>query len=88
MIGGIAAMWSSTVICPSASLISSGSADPDEINDALGQITVEDHIAAMPPITFADNGENENALAPLFQVQDLQDRVVAPEEFAETDVQF
>jgi branched-chain amino acid transport system substrate-binding protein len=42
----------------------------------------------MPPITFADNGENENALAPLFQIQELEDRVVAPEEFAETDVQF
>jgi len=71
-----------------AAIEEAASADPDDINDALGEITVEDHIAAMPPITFADNGENENALAPLFQVQDLEDRVIAPEEFAETDVQF
>ena len=71
-----------------AAIEEAGSADPEQINDALGGITVEDHIAAMPPITFADNGENENALAPLFQIQDLEDRVVAPEEFAETDVQF
>jgi branched-chain amino acid transport system substrate-binding protein len=70
-----------------AAIEEAGSADPDNINDALGSITVEDHIAAMPPITFAENGENENALAPLFQVQDLRDRVIAPEEFAETDVQ-
>ncbi|WP_193309247.1 ABC transporter substrate-binding protein [Halorubrum halophilum] len=71
-----------------AAIEEAGSADPDDINDALGEITVEDHIAAMPPITFADNGENENSLAPLFQVQDLRDRVIAPEEFAEADVQF
>jgi len=71
-----------------AAIEEAGSADPEDINNALGEITVEDHIAAMPPITFADNGENENALAPLFQIQDLEDRVVAPEEFAETDAQF
>lgn len=71
-----------------AAIEEAASADPEDINDALGAITVEDHIAAMPPITFADNGENENALAPLFQIQDLEDRVIAPEEFAETDVQF
>lgn len=65
-----------------------GSTDPEEINNALGSITVEDHITAMPPITFRDDGENENALAPLFQVQGLEDKVVAPDEFAETDPQF
>ena len=69
-----------------AAIEEAGSADPDDINDALAEIEVSDHIAAMPPITFNDAGENENALAPLFQVQDLEDRVVAPEEFAETDV--
>jgi branched-chain amino acid transport system substrate-binding protein len=71
-----------------AGIEAAGSAEPDAINDALGQVTVEDHIAAMPPITFADSGENENALAPLFQAQGLQDRVIAPEEFAESTVQF
>ncbi len=65
-----------------------GSADPEDINDTLRTITVENHIAAMPPISFQENGENENALAPLFQVQDLTDRVVAPEEYAEVTPQF
>lgn len=65
-----------------------GSADPEDINDTLRTITVENHIAAMPPISFQENGENENALAPLFQVQDLEDRVVAPEEYAEATPQF
>jgi branched-chain amino acid transport system substrate-binding protein len=71
-----------------AAIEEAGSADSEDINDTLKEITVEDHVAAMPPITFQDNGENENALAPLFQVQDLQDRVVAPDEFAETEPQF
>lgn len=71
-----------------AAIEEAGSSDPDAINDALAGIEVSDHIAAMPPITFNDAGENENALAPLFQVQDLEDRVVAPEEFAESDVNF
>jgi branched-chain amino acid transport system substrate-binding protein len=71
-----------------AAVEEAGSADPQDINEALGSITVEDHIAAMPPITFRDDGENENALAPLFQVQDLTDQVVAPDEFAAVDPQF
>ena len=65
-----------------------GSTDSEEINNTLSEITVEDHIAAMPPITFRDDGENANALAPLFQVQDLDDKVIAPDEFAETEPQF
>ncbi len=69
-----------------AAIEEAGSSDPDDINDALGEIEVTDHIAAMPPVTFDENGENENALAPLFQVQDLEDRVVAPDEFAESDL--
>lgn len=69
-----------------AGIEAAGSSDPEEINTALSEIEVSDHIAAMPTITFDDNGENKNALAPLFQVQDLDDRVVAPEEYAETDV--
>ncbi|SDK58133.1 ABC transporter substrate-binding protein [Natronorubrum texcoconense] len=69
-----------------AAIEEAGSADPDDINDALNDIEVSDHIAAMPPISFDETGENENALAPLFQVQDLEDRVVAPEEFAESEI--
>ena len=71
-----------------AAIEEAGSSDPEEINGALSEIEVSDHIAAMPPITFDDNGENKNALAPLFQVQDLDDRVVFPEEYAETDVKL
>lgn len=69
-----------------AAIEEAGSGDPDDINDALAGIEVTDHIAAMPPITFDEYGENVNALAPLFQVQDLEDRVVAPEEFAESEI--
>lgn len=69
-----------------AAIEEAGSSDPEDINTALSEIEVTDHIAAMPPITFDDNGENANALAPLFQVQDLDDRVVFPEEYAETEV--
>lgn len=71
-----------------AGIEEAGSSDPDDINDALSEIEVTDHIAAMPPITFDDNGENANALAPQFQVQDLDDRVVFPEEYAETEVEL
>lgn len=71
-----------------AGIEEAGSSDPDDINDALSGIEVTDHIAAMPPITFDDNGENANALAPQFQVQDLDDRVVFPEEYAETEVEL
>lgn len=71
-----------------AGIEEAGSSDPDDINDALSGIEVTDHIAAMPPITFDDNGENANALAPQFQVQDLDDRIVFPEEYAETEVEL
>ncbi len=62
-----------------------GSTDHEEINNTLSEITVEEHISAMPEITFDETGENENALGPLFQVQDLQDVVVFPEEFAASE---
>ena len=65
-----------------AGIEAAGSADTDAINDALGSITVEDHIAAMPPMSFDDRGENANALAPLFQVQGDNSYVVAPEDYA------
>lgn len=71
-----------------AAVEEAGSADPNDINDTLGTITVDDHVAAMPPISFREDGENDNALSPLFQVQDLVDRVVYPEEFAEAEPQF
>jgi branched-chain amino acid transport system substrate-binding protein len=65
-----------------------GSVDHDDINNALKEITYEDHIAAMGPITFQENGENENALGAVNQVQDGAVRVVYPEEFAEASPQL
>lgn len=71
-----------------AALEEAGSTDHDEINDALADISVEDHIAAMPTITFDDRGENVNAIAPLFQIQDGLDLIIHPEEYAEAEVQL
>ena len=65
-----------------------GSVDHDDINNALKELTYEDHIAAMGPITFQENGENENALGAVNQVQDGAVRVVYPEEFAEASPQL
>jgi branched-chain amino acid transport system substrate-binding protein len=70
-----------------AAIEAAGSPEPSAINDALASLSYEDHIAAMPPISFQDNGENANALAPVNQVLDGQVRVVYPEEFAETEPQ-
>jgi branched-chain amino acid transport system substrate-binding protein len=70
-----------------AAIEAAGSPEPSDINDALASLSYEDHIAAMPPISFQDNGENANALAPVNQVLDGQVRVVYPEEFAETEPQ-
>jgi branched-chain amino acid transport system substrate-binding protein len=63
-----------------------GSEDPETLNTALGELTVSDHVMAMPPITFRDDGENANALAATAQVQDLAIDTVYPEEFATSDV--
>jgi len=62
-----------------------GSTDPEVINSTLRKIKVTDHIAAMPPIEFGEDGENKNALAPVLQVQDLRVKVVYPPEFAEAE---
>lgn len=64
-----------------------GSADPDAINNALKELRYEDHISAMGTIQFNEMGENENALAPVNQVQDLSVKVVYPEAYAEADPQ-
>ncbi|WP_396613840.1 ABC transporter substrate-binding protein (plasmid) [Haloferax sp. S1W] len=65
-----------------------GSVDPDSINDALKATELNEHILAMPsPIRFDEQGENENAFAPIHQVQDFQPRIVWPDEFAEADLQ-
>jgi branched-chain amino acid transport system substrate-binding protein len=63
-----------------------GTTDPEELNAALGELTVSDHVMAMPPITFREDGENANALATTAQVQDLEIATVYPEEFAAAEV--
>jgi branched-chain amino acid transport system substrate-binding protein len=64
-----------------------GSADSEDINNALKELQYEDHVSAMGTIEFNDIGENINALAPVNQVQDLAVRVVYPEEYAEASPQ-
>lgn len=63
-----------------------GSTAPEALNATLGELTVSDHVMAMPPITFRDDGENANALATTAQVQDLAIETVYPDEFAATEV--
>lgn len=65
-----------------------GSADSETLKETLDEIEVSDHVMAMPPVTFDENGENENAMAVLQQVQDLAPHVVYPEKYAETDPAF
>ena len=65
-----------------AAIEKAGSTDRKEINKALQTITYKDHIAAMGPIQFKKNGENKNALAPVNQVQNLEVRVIYPNEYA------
>lgn len=79
--------YASTITIANA-IDEAGSAEPDAIKSALDEITVEDHPAAMGPITFQDDGENENALAPMLQVQDQEANIVYPEEYAQTSPQF
>lgn len=71
-----------------AAIEEAGSNDSEEINQALKNLRYEDHIAAMGPVEFEDNGENKNALAPVNQVQDMEVKVVYPEEFAEAQPQL
>ncbi|MFC6837876.1 ABC transporter substrate-binding protein [Halomarina ordinaria] len=79
--------YASTIVIANA-IEEAGSTDPGDIQSALQNITVEDHPAAMGPITFQDDGENENGLAPMHQVQDQEANVVFPEEYAQTSPQF
>jgi len=59
-----------------------GSTDPEDINEAIKNIRIDDHPMAMGTIAFQENGENENNLAPLHQVQELENHLVYPEQFA------
>lgn len=65
-----------------------GTPDSEELTATLRNIEVTDHILAMPPVTFDENGENENAMAVLHQAMDQATYVVYPEEYAERDPQL
>lgn len=65
-----------------------GTNDSEVLNETLQEIEVTDHIMAMPPISFDEDGENENGMAILHQVQDLKPHVVYPPEFAEREPQL
>jgi branched-chain amino acid transport system substrate-binding protein len=64
-----------------------GSADPEVLRRTLDEITVDEHIMAMPPISFTETGENANPLSVMNQVQDLENRVIYPEQYATTEVE-
>lgn len=76
------------VITIAAAMEAAGSADPEDINTALEDVTVEDHPAASGPISFAENGENENALSPMWQVQNLEPVLVWPEQYQQVAPSF
>ena len=83
-----AAMSYTMVVVAANAIQEAGSSDPEDINDALKSITVPDHPAASGPVTFMENGENENALSPMLQVQNLDTKIVWPEEYAQSEAQF
>jgi len=64
-----------------------GSADPEVLRRTLDDITVDEHIMAMPPISFTDRGENANPLSVMNQIQDMEAQVVYPEQYATVEVQ-
>jgi len=74
-----------------AAIEEAGSTDPEDVNEALKNISYEDHIMAFPgPVEFytdSENkelsGENKNTANVMLQVQNLSAVNVYPEEFAE-----
>lgn len=64
-----------------------GTTDKEALNTALGEITVSDHIMAMPPIEFSENGENKDPLSVLRQAQDLKPKIVYPDRYAQAEPQ-
>lgn len=63
-----------------------GSTDPEAIQEALNELRYEDHVMAMGPIEFDEDGENINADDAVAQVVDADEgdiSIVYPSEFAE-----
>jgi branched-chain amino acid transport system substrate-binding protein len=83
-----AVMTYSMVMVARDALELAGSVDPEKLNDALKRVEVTDHPAASGPISFAENGENENALSPMLQVQDGEPTIVWPEPYAQASPRF
>jgi branched-chain amino acid transport system substrate-binding protein len=79
--------YTATVVIAKA-IEAAGSTDPSAIQSALTEIQVDQHPAAMGAVNFRDDGENENGLAPVLQVQDLEANLVYPEEYAQTSPTF
>ncbi|MEF8756834.1 MAG: ABC transporter substrate-binding protein [Halobacteriales archaeon] len=63
-----------------------GSADPEVLNETLQNITVEEHVMAMPPIEFDDTGENADGLTITNQVQNMQNETVYPDRYATAEL--
>jgi ABC-type branched-subunit amino acid transport system substrate-binding protein len=81
-------MTYASVITIANAIEAAGSAEIDAINQALGNVEVSDHPAAMAPITFKDNHENKNALTPMLQVQNLAPDIVWPQKYAQSEPSF
>lgn len=63
--------------------------DPGAVRDAIADIEVEDPLLAFDgPITFDDDGENENATVIVTQISGGQIQQVFPEEFKTGDLIF
>lgn len=66
-----------------------GSTDADKLRDALAATDYTDTILPQSgPIRFDEKGENVNAAAVMVQIQDGVQKVVFPEEFAESEIRI
>lgn len=64
-----------------------GSTDGDKLRDALAETQYDDTILPQDgPIEFDSKGENVNAAAVMVQIQNGEQKVVFPEEFAESEI--
>jgi branched-chain amino acid transport system substrate-binding protein len=63
-----------------------GSTDPEDINQAMSEVSIEDPVVAMPGIEFQDNGENAHAQPVTIQVQDLEPQIVYPREYSNVEL--
>lgn len=62
------------------------STEPDTLNRTIADIEFTDHVMAMPPIRFDEDGENADPLSVTSQVQGMENEIVYPDRYAEADV--